>query len=644
LGSWFARIGAFAIFLGAAFAFKYAVDRDLISPAGRVAIGILVGVGFVGWGEWARRQTWPLFAQAVAGGGVAIMYLSVWAGYQLYDLMSSGVALVMLALVVVAGGALSVRHDSVALAIMASLGGFMNPLLVQTGRGSLPALYLYLLFLDAGILGLAIRKDWRALSALSMIATWLLVFGTQFDATGSEVAAVLGFSTVFFLLFHAALLVRYRSVEVPVGQDDLLLTSLNSLLFLGVGLLALDDTARPLFTLVAGLAHIGLGLAWRSKRPADTLAVLTFVGLGVGAFTLAVGLQFEGPVLATIWAVEAVAIMMAATRTELSRLRYASFAIFGMSVALSILGNGAGWSYRSPFPIFSVEALPFITQIAALAGAAVMLRRKGESSQEQRAADTAAVLSNLLAVLWLTFELWAQYQRAGWTTRTFPFVMAALWALYAAGVGTFGVVRSAVWTKPVAAAFFGLSVAASLLGSGLGTAYDPVRPLLSIESTPFIIQIAVLAAAAALMRRAAQTSLERQVADGVAVSGNALALLWLSFEIWAHYNRPETSWTFAYFTFALSTMWTIYAAGLLAFGIGMRAKWARLIAVLLFSLVIAKLVMADVWLLETPLRIAAFVGLGFVLLLCSMGYHRFRALILGPDEPPGAEPPRARPA
>ncbi|HEX2180467.1 MAG TPA: DUF2339 domain-containing protein [Actinomycetota bacterium] len=643
VGSWFARIGAFAIFLGAAFAFKYAVDRNLISPAGRVAVGILVGVAFVGWAEWARRKAWPLFAQAVAGGGVAILYLSVWAGYQLYDLMSPGVALILLALVVAAGGALSLRHDSVALAIIASLGGYLNPLLVQTGRGSLPALYLYLLFLDAGILALAFRKTWRNLSVLSMVATWLLVLATQFDATGSEIAAVVGFSTLFLLMFHAALLGRYRSLELPMKQDDLALTSLNSLLFTAAGLLVLDDPGRPVFTLVAGLFHIGLGIAWRSKRRTDTSAVLTFVGLGIGGVTLAVALQFEGPVLATIWAVEAVAIMMAATRTELSRLRYASFAIFALSVGWSILGNAAGYDYRSPRPFLSTQALPFVTQIASLAGAAVLLRRKAESPPEARAADAAAVLSNLLAVLWLTFELWAQYQRADWGLRTFPYVMAGLWALYAAGVGAFGVARSSGWTRPVAAAFFAVSLGASLLGSGLGVSYEPAGPLLSVESAPFLLQIAILSAAAVLVRRS-ESPIDKRLAEGAAVGGNTLAVLWLSLEIWAHYNRPGVDWTFAFFTFALSTAWTLYGAGLLAFGIGARAKWARLMAVLLLALVIGKLVLADVWLLETPLRIAAFVGLGFVLLGCSMGYHRFRALILGPDEPTGTEPPRARAA
>jgi uncharacterized membrane protein len=489
VGSWFARIGAFAIFLGAAFAFKYAVDRNLISPTGRIAIGVLLGAAFIGWGEWARRKTWPLFAQAVAGGGVAIMYLSVWAGYQLYDLMSSTLALVLLALVVVLGGGLAIRHNSIALAIMAALGGFMNPLLVSTGRGSPSALHLYLLFLNAGILGLAFYKQWRGLTILAMGFTWMLVLGNLFDTSDSQKLAALAFGTVFFLLFQAALLAKYRSTDAPTAVEDLVLTALNSLVFFAFGMLTLPDGAHPLFALVLGLALIGLGLGWRSMRPSDTNAVLTFLGLGVGAATTAVALQFEGPVLATVWALEAVLIMAASARAQLSRLRIAGVAVFGLSLLLSLFDSGIGALYDPPRLFFSVDALPFITQVAALAGTSVLLRRRAVSPVEQRAADTSAILALVLNMLWLTFEMAAQYQRANWDTRTLPFAIAAFWAVYAAVTGAYGLTRRLPWARYLAFVIFGLSLTISVLSSGLGAAYEPARPVLSIESLAFLLRL-----------------------------------------------------------------------------------------------------------------------------------------------------------
>ncbi len=276
------------------------------------------------------------------------MYLAVWAGYQLYDLMSPTLALAFLALVVVLGGALAVRHNSMALAVMAALGGFMNPAIVSTGRGSLAALNLYLLFLNFGILGLAIYKSWRGLAVLSMGSTWLLEFAGLWTFEPSQTVMALGFAAVFFLLFHAALLQRYLSLEESAHADDLLLTCLNSLAVFAFGMSALGDSGQPVFALVVGLVHIGMGLVWRTIRRHDTNGVLTFLGLGIGAATAAVAMQFEGSLLATVWAVEAVVIMLAAVQTKLSKLRIAGLMVFALSVDCRCLAAALG---RSTIPL-----------------------------------------------------------------------------------------------------------------------------------------------------------------------------------------------------------------------------------------------------------------------------------------------------
>lgn len=564
------------------------------------------------------------------------MYLAVWAGYQLYDLMSPSAALVYLAFVVAAGGALAVRYNSMALAIMAALGGFLNPILVSTGRDFLGALYLYLLLLNAGTLALAVYKCWRALTAVAMSATWLLALIGWAGALPSERFVALGFGTAYLLMFHSALLLRYLRTEEPSENQDLFLSALNSLAFFVLGMVALPDSGRPLFALLVGLAHIGLAVGWRTRRRGESSAVLAFLGLGIGAVTMAVALQFEGSVLATVWTIEAVLIMLAAVRTELSKLRLAGLVVFGLSIGLSLLSSGLGTRYDPARPLFSMEALPFVTQVAALAGTAFMLRRHGDSVAERRGAESAEVLAIVLAGIWLTFELSAHYQRAGWEMRTLPFAIATFWAAYAAAAGAAGTRRRTAWARPLALSIFSLSLATSILATGLGSAYEPSRLLLSIETLTFVVQIAILGAAAVAIRRTGSTLQEARIADGAAVLANLLVVFWLTLETWAHQNRPDVDWSFATFTFTLSSVWALYAAGLLAFGIGLRARWARLVSVSLFGLVILKLVLADVWLLETPLRIAALVGLGLVLLLCSLGYHRFRSLILGPDDPGGA--------
>ena len=85
-GNWLARVGILAVVLGLAFFLKLAFDNDWIGETGRVVLGLLVGSGLLGGGEYWRRK-YAVWAQALTGGGIAILYLSVFAAFALYGLI-----------------------------------------------------------------------------------------------------------------------------------------------------------------------------------------------------------------------------------------------------------------------------------------------------------------------------------------------------------------------------------------------------------------------------------------------------------------------------------------------------------------------------------------------------------------------------
>ena len=135
VGTWFPRLGALALLLGAGFGFRYAVDRGWIGPGARVASGVAIGVLLLLLGETTKRRGWAGYAQAVTGGGVAILYLTVWASFALYGMVSDPVAFALLVGVTTLAAGLALRHDSVALAVLATLGGFLNPIVVGRAGG-----------------------------------------------------------------------------------------------------------------------------------------------------------------------------------------------------------------------------------------------------------------------------------------------------------------------------------------------------------------------------------------------------------------------------------------------------------------------------------------------------------------------------
>ena len=85
--NWFAIVGAIALTVGVGFFLKLSFDNQWIGETGRIILGIAVGLALLGAGEFAERR-YPLWAQPVTAGGIAVLYLSIYAGFALYDLTS----------------------------------------------------------------------------------------------------------------------------------------------------------------------------------------------------------------------------------------------------------------------------------------------------------------------------------------------------------------------------------------------------------------------------------------------------------------------------------------------------------------------------------------------------------------------------
>ena len=84
-GNWLALIGAISLVTGIGFFLKLAFDYSWIGPTGQVSIGIILGIILLGLGEYGARK-YPFWAQAVTGGGIAILYLSIYAAFSQFSL------------------------------------------------------------------------------------------------------------------------------------------------------------------------------------------------------------------------------------------------------------------------------------------------------------------------------------------------------------------------------------------------------------------------------------------------------------------------------------------------------------------------------------------------------------------------------
>ena len=176
-GSWFNWIGIIAVTFGVAFFLKYAFDKQWIGPAGRVSLAALVGIGLLYLGERLRRRGLRSYAYVISGGGVLILYLSIFAAYNFYHLIGQPTAFVLMAAVTTTAVLLSVRLNALPVAFLGLVGGFLTPLLLSTGVDNQVGLFTYIALLDAGVLAVAYFKRWRSLDFASFAGTVAMTLG-----------------------------------------------------------------------------------------------------------------------------------------------------------------------------------------------------------------------------------------------------------------------------------------------------------------------------------------------------------------------------------------------------------------------------------------------------------------------------------
>ncbi|MEO8631123.1 MAG: DUF2339 domain-containing protein, partial [Betaproteobacteria bacterium] len=319
-GNTVVRVGIIILFFGVAFLLKYAYQHTHVPPALRmtaVALGALALL-FVGW---RLREKRPGYAFALQGGGIGILYLTVFGSLRLYQLLPPEAAFGLLILIAVLSAALAVMQNAQALAALGVCGGFLAPILASTGGGSHVMLFGYYAVLDLGILGIAWYKAWRPLNVLGFVFTFGI--GTLWGARSYRpelFASTEPFLILFFAIYLTIpiLFARRRAPELKRYVD--------ATLVFGVPLVAFGLQTQLVADIQYGAAYSALALSFVYLLLARTLfsstqdnlrlLVEAFLAPGVVFGTLAIPLALDGRWTSAAWALEGAAIVWIGVRQD----------------------------------------------------------------------------------------------------------------------------------------------------------------------------------------------------------------------------------------------------------------------------------------------------------------------------------------
>ena len=342
-GNLFVRIGILVLFFGVAFLFKYAAETDLISLEMRYMAAAVGGLALLVFG-WRLRHRNRIYGLLLQGGGIGIIYITIFAAFKLAHLLPPVLTFVLLVFFAAFTVALAVLQDSRALAVFAVLGGFLAPLLASTGSGNYVALFSYYSVLNAAVFAVAWFRAWRALNLLGFIFTFgVFVLWALFDYRDIYLYPALGFLLLFFLMYSLiGVFYAMRQPQHLSGYVDGTLVFGTPLIASSLMMFMLHDYDYGIAGACAGLGlyYILLaGYAWRHIGAEFRLLAEAMLAVGVVFATLAIPYTLDGHWSTAAWALEAAGILWVSIRQQ--RFYAQCFAI-----ALQV-GAGLMFLYRS---------------------------------------------------------------------------------------------------------------------------------------------------------------------------------------------------------------------------------------------------------------------------------------------------------
>lgn len=302
------KVGVIVLFFGIAFLVKYAADRSILPIELRLCGISVIGIGLLVFG-WKKRESMKVFGLSLQGGGIGILYLTVFSAVKIYNLIPPFLALFLMVSFVFLSGFIAVVQDARSLAVLASAGGFLAPVLVSSGGGSHVSLFSYYLILNAGVLGVAWFKAWRELNLTGFAFTFVIsaIWGLNnykpefFESTEP-------FLLAFFIMYVLV------SVLFAIRQAPNLKGYVDGALVFGLPLTAFGLQSGLVRHFEYGIAISSLALAlfyvvmavWVWKKKLDQLRMLAeaYLAIGVVFATLAIPFAFDRQWIAASWGLE----------------------------------------------------------------------------------------------------------------------------------------------------------------------------------------------------------------------------------------------------------------------------------------------------------------------------------------------------
>ena len=628
-------VGIAALVVGIVFFVGYAIQRQLIGPGMRIVLGLLAGGVLVAVGHFAESsgKNLRVLARALTGGGAALFYFSVFAAHGIYDLIPLAVAGVGLLASAAAVLALAAVYNSQVVAVLGVLGAYITPLLIGGDLSEGSFALFFIAVVNAPVLALGLKRKWQWLYNIAFVFTVFVMamwIDSEILTTSSPWIMALAFCLIYFGEFVALGVLKLKDERATTGRVfDVARLALCSLALLGATYWILDEIDANAWMgaafLVGAALHVALAKAawrWLPQFKNEILVLL------VGALTfaaLALPAQLDGAWVSLGWAIEGVILAWFGVRVGSRFLQALAVGIGSMGLLKSLAYDVT--LYHQPPKLFFNSRFAVGMISGALLAAQAWFHGRAATARQDKLSHSSrdpimawAVVAMIAVVFGDAFYTLKIEDPLAALATTFAMMMAGTTVLLRMRDDT----RTILWGLGV---ILLLLVPAKLVFFDLWWSWERCTAAGDVFTNMFFWCNAIMIGV--IVSFASSGLLSPHGAGAwVAPALNVVSLLGMLALVSVEIAHARTPWMNSLITI----WWAVAAMGVAVTGFVRRRKYLRVLGLVVFGATVVKVFLMDMHEFSGLQRVAAFMGVGVLLLVLSYIYQRVAPMLQKQDE------------
>ena len=350
--NWINKVGVILLLLGVATAMKYTYSLWFNDYMKGIS-GFLLGGGLLATGEWFNKKNRNLFALGLCGGGIGVLYLTVFSSYFFLNILSLPISILVSILITMGSIILSKRYNSMTIAGIPLIGGylpFFSFVLIEGISG--PQVYIamgYLVILNLLVLAISLERKWIYINYLSFLLNIPCLIYLSLHANNKIFGIIYGVMT--FVMYLGITLAYPIRKNIKLGRLDLVLLGLNTIINCLLVYELLEKAGfgdyKGFLALAYAVSYFVLSKLMFDKTSQEEYVQALFSITALTFSVLMIPFQFGIRWAAMGWLIEAILMLSLSKRKKIDKLELGGWAILGIcTLGFFVYDFTLGWDIK----------------------------------------------------------------------------------------------------------------------------------------------------------------------------------------------------------------------------------------------------------------------------------------------------------